>query len=83
MLFLENYKWADIVCAIIKEDLGTAMAYIDKKGDTYPHPRANEIICAVGLIVMVNAEAIPKPEQIVRVLNPLPRYPQEELSKAS
>jgi len=43
---------ADIVCALINEDLGTAMADIDKKGETFPHPWTHEIICAVGLIVV-------------------------------
>ena len=51
VLFLENYKLADIVCALINEDLGTAMAEFDKKGETFPHPWTHEIICAVGLIL--------------------------------
>ncbi len=63
-IIIHGKLWSEVVCALILQDLGTAMAYIGEDGQVIPHPQSDQLIDATALIVMVSAESIPELEQI-------------------
>lgn len=67
-LQLEDLTWADIVSALIRHDIGTALAYIDKDGEVMCHPPANTQINGKGLIVLVRSNDTPGLEVVEEAL---------------
>lgn len=56
---LDDLNWADIVSALIRHGIGTALAYIDHDGEVVCHPTTDEEIEGKGLIVLVKSHDTP------------------------
>lgn len=58
-LKLDDLSWADIVSALVRHDIGTALAYIDDDDEVICHPPTNEEVEGRGLIVLVKSSETP------------------------
>lgn len=58
-LLLEDLNWADIVSALIRHGIGTALAYIDDDGEVVCQPPIKKPIKGKGLIVLVRSSDTP------------------------
>ena len=67
-LKLDDLDWADIVSALIRHGIGTALAYIDNDGEVVCHPSTNEEIKGKGLIVLVKSHETPTVEVVDEAL---------------
>ncbi len=57
--------WSDIVCALITNEIGTAVAYVDRgDGNLHTNPAAGARVDAAALIVMVKAENMPSLDDV-------------------
>lgn len=56
---LDDLTWADIVSALIRHGIGTALAYIDENNDVICHPPTEQEIEGKGLIVLVKSSETP------------------------
>jgi voltage-gated potassium channel len=63
-LKLDDLNWADIVSALIRHGIGTALAYIDDNDEVICHPPITDEIEGKGLIVLVKSNAPPDLEVI-------------------
>ncbi|SHK86990.1 voltage-gated potassium channel [Marinobacter antarcticus] len=63
-LKLDDLNWADIVSALIRHGIGTALAYIDENDEVICHPPITDEIEGKGLIVLVKSSAPPDLEVI-------------------
>ncbi|SNB57723.1 voltage-gated potassium channel [Marinobacter sp. es.042] len=59
-LMLDDLNWADIVSALVRHGIGTALAYIDNDNEVICHPPTNEEIEGKGLIVLVKSAETPE-----------------------
>ncbi|NVD36759.1 ion channel [Marinobacter lutaoensis] len=67
-LALDDLTWADIVSALIRHGIGTALAYIDKDDEVICHPPTNEEVEGKGLIVLVKSAETPTVEAVEEAL---------------
>ncbi|MBJ6138739.1 potassium channel family protein [Marinobacter litoralis] len=58
-LELDDLTWADIVSALVRHGIGTALAYIDHDNEVYCHPASNAEVKGKGLIVLVSSSDTP------------------------
>jgi voltage-gated potassium channel len=58
-LKLNDLNWADIVSALIRHGIGTALAYINDNDETISHPSVADKIKGKGLIVLVRSTDTP------------------------
>src|SRR5690554_1155081 len=58
-LEVNGLTWADIVSALIRHGIGTALAYIDRENEVVCHPVASDEIEGKGLIVLVRSTDTP------------------------
>lgn len=58
-LTLDDLTWSDIVSALIRHGIGTALAYIDDNDDVVCHPEPNIEVEGRGLIVLVKSSETP------------------------
>ncbi len=58
-LKLDDLTWSDIVSALIRHGIGTALAYIDDNNNVICHPDAQLEIEGQGLIVLVKSNDTP------------------------
>ena len=58
-LTLDDLIWSDIVSALIRHGIGTALAYIDDNDNVVCHPEPNEEVEGKGLIVLVKSSETP------------------------
>lgn len=58
-LTLDDLSWSDIVSALIRHGIGTALAYIDANGEVVCHPHADLEVEGKGLIVLVRSTETP------------------------
>lgn len=58
-LTLDDLTWSDIVSALIRHGIGTALAYIDDNDDVVCHPEPNLEVEGRGLIVLVKSSETP------------------------
>jgi len=65
---IDGIKWADVVCALINENLGTALAYIDKSAHVIIDPDPVEDIHASGIILLIREQHIPESEDIINAI---------------
>lgn len=72
-LTLDDLTWSDIVSALIRHGIGTALAYIDDNNNVICHPDAQLEIEGQGLIVLVKSNDTP---DISVVEEALERYRQ-------
>lgn len=70
---LDDLTWSDIVAALIRDGIGTALAYIDHDGEVICHPEPFEEVEGKGLIVLVKSQETPEVEVIEEALE---RYRQ-------
>lgn len=56
---LDDLTWSDIVSALIRHGIGTALAYIDGDGEVVCHPPADAQVKGQGLIVLVKSQETP------------------------
>jgi len=68
-LKLDDLNWADIVSALIRHGIGTALAYIDNDDQVVCHPPTNEEIKGKGLIVLVRSADTPGVEVVQEALD--------------
>ncbi len=59
-LKVDDLTWSDIVSALIRHGIGTALAYIDENDHVICHPDANLQIKGRGLIVLVKSSKTPE-----------------------
>ncbi|MDV2080249.1 potassium channel family protein [Marinobacter xestospongiae] len=72
-IVLDDLNWADIVSALIRHGIGTALAYIDGDGEVICHPPVDKEIEGKGLIVLVKSQDTPT---VAVVEEALDRYRQ-------
>lgn len=60
--------WSELACALMINDCGTLMAYLDEQGEVVCAPSAGQEVAGKGLIIAVNEERIPSLEQIEAAL---------------
>jgi voltage-gated potassium channel len=65
---LDDLTWADIVSALIRHGIGTALAYIDENGEVVCHPPTDQEIEGKGLIVLVKSNETPTVEIVEKAL---------------
>ncbi len=62
---IKNIQWAKIVCALINRNLGTALAYLDEKGQVITDPDPIDNISASGIILLIREQHIPDDNEII------------------
>lgn len=67
-LKLDDLNWADIVSALVRHGIGTALAYIDNDDEVSCHPSTDEIIEGKGLIVLVKSQDTPSVQVVEEAL---------------
>jgi voltage-gated potassium channel len=65
---LDDLTWADIVSALIRHGIGTALAYIDENNEVICHPPTEDEIEGKGLIVLVKSSDTPSVEVVEKAL---------------
>lgn len=65
---IADLQWADIVSALIRHGIGTALAYVDNDGDVVCHPESTEDVAGKGLIVLVKSGDTPPTSDIEEAL---------------
>jgi len=70
-LELDDLIWADIVSALVRHGIGTALAYIDHDDEVICHPDTNKEVEGKGLIVLVRSSETP---EVAVVKEALERY---------
>lgn len=68
-LELDDMTWADIVSALIRHGIGTALAYIDVDNEVSCHPPTDKEIEGTGLIVLVKSSETPSVEVVEEALD--------------
>lgn len=68
-LALDDLNWADIVSALIRHGIGTALAYINHDNEVVCHPPTTEEIEGKGLIVLVKSQDTPPVEVLEEALD--------------
>lgn len=66
---LDDLNWADIVTALIRHGIGTALAYISHDNEVICHPPTTEEIEGKGLIVLVKSQDTPPVEVLEEALD--------------
>nr|WP_152208484.1 potassium channel family protein [Marinobacter changyiensis] len=66
---LDDLTWSDIVSALIRHSIGTALAYIDHNGEVVCHPEPTEEVEGKGLIVLVKSTETPEVEVLIEALD--------------
>lgn len=56
---LDDLTWADIVSALIRHGIGTALAFIDENNEVVCHPPTDQEVEGRGLIVLVKSSETP------------------------
>lgn len=67
-LKLDDLNWADIVSALVRHGIGTALAYIDNDGEVSCHPPTDKEIEGKGLIVLVKSKETPTVQVVEEAL---------------
>lgn len=68
-LELDDLTWADIVSALIRHGIGTALAYIDHDNEVICHPDTNAEVEGKGLIVLVRSSETPEVSVVEEALD--------------
>ena len=61
---VKNKSWKDIACALIQQEIGTPLGYIDDEGDVKTCPPEGAIISAKAILLMARDESIPETSSI-------------------
>lgn len=68
-LELDDLIWADIVSALVRHGIGTALAYIDNDNEVICHPDTNKEVEGKGLIVLVRSNDTPEVSVVKEALD--------------
>ncbi|WP_372965593.1 ion channel [Marinobacter sp.] len=68
-LELDDLTWADIVSALVRHGIGTALAYIDHDNEVICHPASNKEVEGKGLIVLVSSSETPSVSVVEEALD--------------
>lgn len=68
-LELDDLTWADIVSALVRHGIGTALAYIDHDNEVICHPETNKEVEGKGLIVLVRSTDTPEVSVVEEALD--------------
>jgi len=68
-LELDDLTWADIVSALVRHGIGTALAYIDHENEVICHPETNAEVEGKGLIVLVSSSETPEVSVVEEALD--------------
>lgn len=68
-LELDDLIWADIVSALVRHGIGTALAYIDNDNEVICHPDTNKEVEGKGLIVLVRSIDTPEVSVVKEALD--------------
>ena len=68
-LELDDLIWADIVSALVRHGIGTALAYIDHNNEVVCHPDTNAEVEGKGLIVLVRSAETPEVSVVEEALD--------------
>lgn len=71
---LTGLTWADIVSALIRHGIGTALAYIDEDEEVTCHPPADQEVTGKGLIVLVKSSNTPDVAEVTEALDRYRRF---------
>ena len=86
-LKLDDLNWADIVSALVRHGIGTALAYIDNDNEVICHPSSNQEVEGKGLIVLVNSTETPDVSVVIEALDRyrafLKQWRQQSASEAT
>tara|TARA_R100001440_G_scaffold29665_5_gene47760 strand:- start:1049 stop:2116 length:1068 start_codon:yes stop_codon:yes gene_type:complete len=66
---LDDLSWADIVSALIRHGIGTALAYINADNEVICHPDANKEVEGKALIVLVKSNNTPPVDDLIDALD--------------
>ncbi|OEY67986.1 potassium channel family protein [Marinobacter sp. X15-166B] len=66
---VDDLNWADIVSALIRHGIGTALAYIGPDGEVVCHPPVTKKIQGKGLIILVKSQDTPTVEIVQEALD--------------
>jgi len=64
-VIIENVVWSKIVCALINNEIGTALAYLDQNGNVITDPSPSNKVHASGLILLIREQHIPSNEEVI------------------
>ncbi|AXS84379.1 potassium channel protein [Marinobacter sp. Arc7-DN-1] len=67
-LKLDDLNWADIVSALVRHGIGTALAFIDADNEVVCHPSTDQVVEGKGLIVLVNSSETPDVQLVEEAL---------------
>ena len=65
---IDDIRWSDIVCALINNSIGTALAYLDQLGNVIIDPSPSAKINASGLIVLIREQHVPTTEELINAV---------------
>jgi len=65
---LAGMNWAETVAALVREDLGTPLAFIDPSGNVIVQPKASEEVRGKALILLVKSSRTPSLDDLSRAL---------------
>jgi len=65
---INNILWSDVVCALINNDLGTALAYLDQRGNVVTDPTPSNKITATGLILLIREQHVPNTDEVINAV---------------
>lgn len=57
---VKNKPWKDIACALIQQEMGTPLGYIDNTGEVKTCPLEGAMISAKAILLMARDESIPQ-----------------------
>lgn len=66
---ITDTPWNEVVCALINQGLGTALAYLDAHSNVVTDPLPSAKINATGIILLIRAQSIPRSEEVVQALD--------------
>ncbi|SFR85197.1 voltage-gated potassium channel [Marinobacter daqiaonensis] len=73
-LALDDLTWSDIVTALIRHGIGTALAYVDKDDEIICHPAPAVKVAGKGLFVLVKSSETPEVSVVEEALERHQRF---------
>ncbi|EAT12460.1 two pore domain potassium channel family protein [Bermanella marisrubri] len=63
-IWLEGERWSDVVSAMIQGNIGTPMAFVNKDGQVFVHPKCDDHVHGQSLIIFVKSDDMPTQEEV-------------------
>lgn len=68
---LEGVPWNQIAMETINQGFGTALGFVDQTGKVITNPGANELVSAIGVVLMVNHDTVLKEQDVIQRIGAL------------